>query len=54
MIIEQAGGTSIDCELRRILDLEPKELHERCTVVMGSPLMVKEMKEFILKYSAPK
>ncbi len=54
MIVEQAGGSSMNCELERILDLEPKELHERCTVVMGSPQMVKEMKEFVLKYSAPK
>jgi fructose-1,6-bisphosphatase I len=54
MIVEQAGGSAMNCELERILDLEPKELHERCTVVMGSPQMVKEMKEFVLKYSAPK
>jgi fructose-1,6-bisphosphatase I len=54
MIVEQAGGSSMNCELQRILDIEPKELHERCTVVMGSPQMVKEMKEFVLKYSAPK
>ncbi len=54
MIVEQAGGSAMNCELERILDKEPKELHERCTVVMGSPQMVKEMKEFVLKYSAPK
>jgi fructose-1,6-bisphosphatase I len=54
MIVEQAGGTACDCELRNILDLQPQELHQRCTVVMGSPVMVKEMKEFIQKYSAPK
>jgi fructose-1,6-bisphosphatase I len=54
MIVEQAGGSAIDCELRRILDLQPKKLHERCTIVIGSPLMVKEMKEFVEKYSASK
>ena len=54
MIVEQAGGTAIDCNLKRILDLTPVSLHERCTVVMGSPVMVKEMKEFVEKYSAPK
>lgn len=54
MIVEQAGGSAIDCNLKRILDLEPKELHERSTIVIGSPLMVKEMKEFIEKYSAVK
>ena len=54
MIVEQAGGSSMDGNLTRILELEPGDLHERCTVVMGSPAMVKEMKEFIEKYSAPK
>jgi fructose-1,6-bisphosphatase I len=52
MIVEQAGGIALDCNLERILDLEPKQLHGRCTIVIGSPVMVQEMKEFVLKYSA--
>jgi fructose-1,6-bisphosphatase I len=52
MIIEQAGGLAMNCDLERILDLEPVELHQRCTVVMGSKKMVNEMKAFIEKYSA--
>ena len=54
MILEQAGGSAIDGNLQRILEVVPKTLHERCTVVMGSPLMVKEMKEFIEKYRPSK
>ncbi len=52
MIVEQAGGSAITCDLKRILDVQPKELHERCTIAIGSPKMVTEMKEFVLKYSA--
>jgi len=52
-IVEQAGGRAIDCELNRILDLEAHELHQRSTVVMGSPLMVDEMEEFVKRYTAP-
>jgi fructose-1,6-bisphosphatase I len=52
MIVEQAGGIALDCNLERILDLEPQQLHGRCTIAIGSPIMVQEMKEFVLKYSA--
>ncbi len=52
-VVEQAGGKAITCQLERILDLEPKELHERSTIVIGSPVMVDEMKNFIERYSVP-
>jgi fructose-1,6-bisphosphatase I len=52
MIVEQAGGKAIDAQLRRVLDMVPRELHQRCTVVIGSPGMVDELKEFIERYSA--
>jgi fructose-1,6-bisphosphatase I len=51
MIVEQAGGKSINCQLERILDTELVELHQRSTIAMGSPAMVDEMIEFVQKYS---
>ena len=50
-IVEQAGGKAIDAQLRRILELEVKELHQRSTIVMGSPDMVDEMKAFVERYA---
>lgn len=50
MIIEQAGGTALTCNLDRVLAIQPTELHQRSTIVMGSKAMVKEMKEFVNKY----
>jgi fructose-1,6-bisphosphatase I len=52
MIVEQAGGKAIDCHLQRILELTPRELHQRSSIVVGSPEMVDEMRLFIEKYSA--
>jgi fructose-1,6-bisphosphatase I len=52
MIVEQAGGMSINCGLKRILDLNPESLHQRSTIVMGSKNMVNEMKDFVARYSA--
>ena len=52
MIVEQAGGMSINCGLERILDCNPEKLHQRSTIVMGSKDMVNEMKEFVARYSA--
>lgn len=50
-IMEQAGGKAINTKLQRIMEMEPTELHQRSTVVMGSPNMVDEMKEFVMRYS---
>jgi len=52
MIVEQAGGTAINSQLNRILDLEVKELHQKVTIAMGSKTMVAEMIKFINRYSA--
>ena len=52
-IVEQAGGKAMNCRLERILDLEPRELHQRETIAIGSPEMVDEMKEFVERYSVP-
>jgi fructose-1,6-bisphosphatase I len=34
------------------LDLPLESLHQRATIAIGSPDMVKEMKAFVEKYSA--
>jgi len=52
MIVEQAGGLAISCQLERILDLDISDMHQRVTVVMGSKKMVEEMKAFVERYSA--
>jgi fructose-1,6-bisphosphatase I len=51
-IMEQAGGKAINTRLERILELKPHELHERASIVIGSPQMVDEMKAFVERYSA--
>lgn len=43
-LIEQAGGTATDGD-NRILDLEPKQLHQRCPLYIGSKLMVEELQQ---------
>lgn len=50
-IVEQAGGQAVNTNLERILEMEPEELHQRTSVLMGSPKMIEEMKDFVLKYS---
>ncbi len=52
-IVEQAGGKAINCKLERIMDLDVVELHQRSSVVIGSPEMVDEMMEFIKRYQEP-
>jgi fructose-1,6-bisphosphatase I len=34
-IVEQAGGAATDGK-QRILDVQPKGLHQRCPVILGS------------------
>ncbi len=51
-IIEQAGGLAINTKLERILDMEVNDIHQRSTIVIGSPDMVEEMKKFVERYSA--
>ena len=52
-LIEQAGGKAITTGMERILDIEMTDLHQRSTIVMGSPDMVDEMKAFVQRYSIP-
>lgn len=51
-IVEQAGGKAINNQLNRIMEVDPKELHQRSTIAVGSPEMVDEMKAFVERYSA--
>lgn len=50
-VVEQAGGKAITCQLQRILDIKPRELHQRVTIAIGSPDMVDEMKAFVERYN---
>jgi fructose-1,6-bisphosphatase I len=52
LLVEQAGGKALNTHLKRILDVAPTELHQRCTIAIGSPDMVDELKAFIERYSA--
>ncbi|MEM6963741.1 MAG: class 1 fructose-bisphosphatase [Bacteroidota bacterium] len=51
-IVEQAGGKAINSSLERIMEMKPVELHQRTSIVIGSPDMVDEMKAFVERYSA--
>lgn len=46
-LAEQAGGMAVTVTGERILDLTPKELHERCTFIVGSKKDVEEYLQFI-------
>ncbi len=52
MIIEQSGGLALTCNLERILEKKPQDVHMRSTCIMGSPDMMQEMKRFVEKYAA--
>ena len=46
MVVEQAGGKASTGETR-ILDLEPKKLHQRVPLIIGSADDVREAETFI-------
>lgn len=48
-ITEQAGGKATTGDGKRILDIEPSEIHQRNPVFMGSPDMVDQAERFICK-----
>ncbi|MEW6468533.1 MAG: class 1 fructose-bisphosphatase [Bacteroidota bacterium] len=50
-IIEQAGGRASD-GFKRILDIEPTQLHQRTPVFIGSAELVEVCEDFMKKYSA--
>ncbi|XP_041373341.1 fructose-1,6-bisphosphatase 1-like [Gigantopelta aegis] len=49
-IIEQAGGLAYDDKQTRILDIEPKNIHERSPIFMGSKEDVQDILEFYKKH----
>ena len=49
-IIEQAGGVASD-GLNRILEIEPKELHQRSSIFIGSAKMVKMAEDLMAEFS---
>ena len=51
-IVEQAGGKAINCQMERILEIPLRELHQRETIIIGSPEMIDDMSSFVKKYSA--
>jgi fructose-1,6-bisphosphatase I len=51
MIIEQAGGTATN-GIHRILDIEPRTLHERVAVVMGSHEEVERVTRYHAEHAA--
>jgi len=48
-IVEQAGGMATD-GAKRILEIDPTELHQRVPVFIGSPRMVETAHAFMQKY----
>ncbi|MGL6261346.1 class 1 fructose-bisphosphatase [Vibrio sp. WXL103] len=48
-LVEQAGGTASD-GYTRIMDIEPKELHERVPFFCGSKKMVDKVEEFLEEF----
>jgi len=45
-IVEQAGGKASD-GIRRIMDIQPKDLHQRVPLFIGSKSMVEQIEDFI-------
>ena len=48
-IAEQAGGMASN-GTKRILDIEPKELHQKTPLYIGSSAMVEKIEEFLERH----
>ncbi|TNE81810.1 MAG: class 1 fructose-bisphosphatase [Bacteroidetes bacterium] len=46
-IVEQAGGRATNGYGKRILDIEPTELHQRTPIIIGSEDMVKQLEQLM-------
>ncbi|MBU3983497.1 MAG: fructose-1,6-bisphosphatase, partial [Proteobacteria bacterium] len=46
-LVEQAGGRAITDEGQRILDIQPTELHQRISLIIGSKKEVDEVEGFL-------
>lgn len=49
LLAEQAGGKAVAHADQRILEIEPKELHQRAPFFVGSKNMVEKIEEFLRK-----
>ena len=49
-IVEQAGGKATTGS-QRILEIQPKSLHQRVPIFIGSTEMVEKAEEFLAKYA---
>lgn len=47
MVVEQAGGRAITDDGRRILDIEPRDLHQRVPLIIGSKQDVDMAEQFL-------
>ena len=50
-IVEQAGGRATD-GVTHIMDIEPRELHQRTPIFIGSELLVLKLEEFLREHPA--
>jgi fructose-1,6-bisphosphatase I len=50
MIVEQAGGKATD-GFRDILEIQPTDIHQRCSLFIGSSAMVDESMDYMKQYS---
>jgi fructose-1,6-bisphosphatase I len=50
-LVEQAGGFASDGK-NRILGIEPKDIHQRTPLFIGSKNMVRKAEEFMAQYSS--
>jgi fructose-1,6-bisphosphatase I len=48
-LMEQAGGTSINHEGKRIMEVPVNDIHQRSPIYMGSPKNIKELMDFLIK-----
>jgi len=48
-LVEQAGGRAITDEGQRILDIQPQELHERVSLIIGSKKEVDVVEQFLVR-----
>jgi fructose-1,6-bisphosphatase I len=50
-LAEQAGGKASD-GFRRILDIQPEDIHQRCPLFIGSKAMVEKVEELMVAHSS--
>lgn len=51
-IVEQAGGLALHTSGQRIMEMEVKDLHQKCPIAIGSPDMVRGMISFVEEFGS--